>query len=423
MQNVVKPPEFLPLDGWQEVEPEPLRHTVSTLDYELQGTYFTRPPESSTEAPETTLLTRLRSTLAWAPKSPDLLKSGYYIAREIGDAALSHADAETGPVGEVLSLLDRARQDSHPKEFSYKAGNTAHHEASFGGGHIAIGEVFSSDTKSVEDRLRERNIELLNPEDSTLFLFLQGMGHEAGHAVAAGVSDQIDRALGLGPDVGPENRIPQLASRVYLAKHPEFGFTGDWETDVRIQDERFSEGYKRLVILKSAEYLGYESDKAEQIADLFGYTPAMHAREGHSQLDHISTVVKDRAEGRITPITSLLPEGAQRDKDNPHDAGYDNPGDLGYNLPLTTEQLVDQLREIKDILLGKDKLLRVGPSSYEGWSQNVHTNQDPSITQYLSDMQNRRSDVLRSRLEARSSLQKVRSFLGNLSLRSLARRK
>lgn len=383
--------------GWQYdpkyTEPTGRRQTpLDALEAEALPVYYLKPTahgETGNEGgqdrlAEKAMLETFRNELLYGPRNEDgsphemFIPTAYGIARELGDRQLLRQDT-TGKIG---TALETTRKAGRPEHYLYgKDGGGAYHHS----GRKELGlDRHMLNPDRVQEQLAAEGLELKHPADLKLLLTLRSTGHEAGHALLSGIShylvakkEELVKTLGRSIDHDEELRgMP--ATEAFLTKHPELGFTGDQTVDKYIREEQFAEGYCKLVLRRALQTLEYDDRSADRLAALItdvSYIETERA-QGANQIDILGT--NRPGEDFMAALT-----------EDPATDYYE--GDLGYTLPLSETELVEQLRELGDVVE------RGGSFAFhidEEWYRQVKLNQSPAVKQHLETLKARRQAAL-----------------------------
>jgi hypothetical protein len=186
--------------------------------------------------------------------------------------------------------------------------------------------------QAISKKLEEAGVEV-KPQDLSLLIMLHTTAHEAGHMIQGGINSYL-------PQQADENFRPVIdvdaTAKHMLVTNPEFGQTGNLETDARILNERFAEGYGLIVLSRAAELLGYDVRTIQALVEA-----TKNPEDVYESLQHMQEVTADKS------LHAVL-------KEKGSDA-YD--GEAGYTMPLTPEQLVVELERVDELLRSPDKTL------------------------------------------------------------------
>jgi len=273
------------------------------------------------------MLESFRNEMLWSPDESFKLQNAYGIARNIGDRFLNDSE---GSSPEVRSLLERSRPHARPA--TYELGHMHESGANIAGGYNekerkieAYYAGLNKQVASIRSKFEKQGISLLDPSDALLFSMLATVSHEAGHALLGGVG-------GLAIENGGIHKGTRLlATRQYLAGHPEDAITGHWLTDVRTHEERFAEGYGHIVVSEAAAALGYDETARDVLLKSLAEDTGIATRPlGQHAVDLL---------GEVTAEKGI--------KDVALEKGYlMGDEDLGYSMPLTPQEVFNQLHAL-----------------------------------------------------------------------------
>lgn len=340
---------------------------------------------------ELALLTNLRNEVLYS-RGEGVSSSTYSVARSLGDLEL-YREGD----GRISSLLDSSRFTSRPNTFltttadsGLEMPSSGYHTAS---GHFAL-ELDYVNGRALDATLqgfRELGITERTLGDAHLVTVLAVGAHEAGHALLAGVG-HLARAVEHDDRGNILESVSLPATRLYLGSHPEDAFSGNWNTDVRIHEERFAEGYAHIVIRKSLEVLGYDADESERILELVSADlRSMGTEEGRHQIDHIDEV------GPTMSIVDVM----KKIKSDGADIlpSQENPGELGYGTALTKDEIAEQLSKISLLILNRKEhgFKGVKPDPEE-WYRLVKQSQSEQTRGLVEALKTKRMEALASHL-------------------------
>lgn len=294
---------------------------------ELLPRYYTEGIDHTTTPTDASkmVLGKLRNELHFGNRefSEEFIKTTYGIARGIGDRFI----AEVSPDAFQLLSFSRSNGESFGMVFRDSSGEDAD---SLGGVStisqdgladrvlfdVKIGEVSSGSNnfKIVENNLHALGANVL-AEDISLFIMLKTVAHEAGHVIQRGVGRLIR------PNEHPTgSKSYDVMSSELLKSEPQLAQTMHEYTSVRVHNERFAEGYARIVLREAASALGYDAATIDKIAR------ALSAGNLDQTLQqHLDAVTKEKSYAEVAGENGL-------------EDAYD--GDLGYALPLSPEQVI-----------------------------------------------------------------------------------
>ncbi len=204
--------------------------------------------------------------------------------------------------------------------------------------------------------------------DARLIEVIDNIGHESGHAILAGVSSELS-------SLTRTDRTGKDATRAYLSCHPELGVTTNWISDVRTHEERFSQGYAKLVVDTTLEKLGYTEQERKSIATQLSkqMSTPLGGELGENQIDYLRNVDHETGLAQLVTI------------DDPHVLSYE--GFLGYELALTPEQIKSQLQDLAEMCNTSYKPLEVDPKVWQ-WRVGMH--RSPDIVTHLLKLERQR---------------------------------
>lgn len=276
---------------------------------------------------DTEVLESMAKELAFAELNGDVVASLYDVSRHVGDMVVA-GDPQNGQA--AFDVIEHSRWWSRPREFSEIS---ERHKGKASGTHNESKRLLTQDveglrqtSKDLFDQLGRAGLPLRDVKHAYLATYLTVAAHESGHALLAGVG-------AMEKSMRPSDEH-LLATSMFLAKHPEVGFTGDWKEDVRAHEERFAEGYARLVVTESLKTLGYSEEVYSRIYAII--EPGM---TGESQWEK------------------------------------------GYTAPLTKEGVAAQLAEIDTMMRNSE--IPILPTA-DDWKNSVESNQLGSIRAHVT---------------------------------------
>lgn len=324
-------------------------------------------PDSDSSEYERALLTRLRGEVAFNPDREALLANAYGVARNVADIAISQHGANGT---EAFSVMHEARYYSRPRKWSInETENLGSHDRR--SNTLAVNHDAILKAGHAHNRTQIENaISLRHEGDSQLLSFLSTFGHEVGHTVLAGNSSLLE-------SMGYERNDSRLTSSAkYMTMHPEQGFTGNLTNDTWIHEERFAEGYGRLVVSRAMEVLGYTSDEVAQVMDAIHMQPDVTGPAGQNQVDYVRNVNFGASIG--VQIASSHPEAHRNQV-------YE--GALGYALPLTLDEIVNQLAEMCEVC----KAETIKEVAHEDYGV-AEAARDPKVEAYVQELEKARAE-------------------------------
>jgi hypothetical protein len=327
-----------------------------------------------------TMLETIRQELNFAEQDEGMVATLYDASRLMGDTALYKADTTQS----VVRLLDYTRYWARPASFNVMD-EGEHLDGVVDSYGMAL--RFGGIEKTANDlslNVVRNNVELKNPSDAYVVSAVHIAGHESGHAILNGVGQVVRSRMPVGEN-DRDQRL--LATGLFLKDNPEYGLTGNWETDVWIQEERFAEGYGLLAVSKTLELLGYSQEEASVFIDALTSGDNMMLPEGLHQIDHVDNVSANKS-----IIETLEAGGVNRETQKEH--GQDYRGQLGYDLPSSSVELVEQIRKLHDYIT-QDNLEGVYeiPNPNE-WEEAVHAQQAEELKAYIVVLKAKRQEAL-----------------------------
>jgi hypothetical protein len=230
--------------------------------------------------------------------------------------------------------------------------------------------------------------------------FVHTGAHEVGHALLNGTGGTAN-SLGLGYG-------HLSATKRYLQNHPEEALTGNWETDVAAHEERFAEGYAVMVTTKVLSLLGYTAERSKSVLEELSFSSEVADRQpGMHQADFLDHVDADKPlHGFVVDKKTELGEAV---------AGQTYNGSLGYELPLTKEQITDQLRDLYKSMISRDNFTDE-PDDPKMWHELVKSVQNPEVKKQLDALKSARAETIKKH-EKTAAKQKRQEFIGRILLR------
>lgn len=282
-------------------------------------------------------LGRLADKLHYGPSESEseTVEDAYAVARHLVDCEIRDVDKDEGRGEAVFQLLNSTRSmGRYTTSFSHRSDALGHlgtrrsSEGSVADRHelgVNIDDIRSTTyQRAMCEAARSQGIDL-QPEHVGLLRLMQTAGHEAGHLVNSSIAQQHLHTK-------EENVKMQPVSRLVVAMHGEV-VTANRETDARIYEERFAEGYGNTALRVAARYLGYPDSTAQWLVEYMAIKPT-----------NPNIAEANRRLHEVTPEKSL------RDVSNEH--GEDlNPGSLGYLYPLSTGEVVAALYDVNEYIL------------------------------------------------------------------------
>lgn len=279
----------------------------------------------------------------------EVVLSGYAIARNIGDVMIGRMSKEAfSMVGASRLPFLKAKETSNER-FDAFVYERAHGENFTNTPIVSINMDALGPDSAYSERFRsdtERYGVQVKPEDVRTILFMSAVAHEAGHLVQFGVGKYLEDS-----DDKPDGYSKM--SSTFLKLHPELGLTRNHQTNVRIHNERFAEGYGSMVLREMVGYLGYNEADVDKIMKAV----SLESMQSPT-FEHLDELTED---------VSLLDIAKQNGE-----SYYE--GDLGYTKPLRPEQIVADLESMS--LLIKDDLPSDKGSLVESYKEQ---GQDTSV--------------------------------------------
>ena len=182
----------------------------------------------------------------------------------------------------------------------------------------------------------------------------------------------------------PTNRLAQdaraIATRTYLAAHPEEALTGNWNTDVVTQEERFAEGFGNAVLGKVMDTLGYDDkEKATIISHFLDKAGLRSDIIGQHPIDLLDKFSADRGIKEVG-----------------HEVGVEmSAGAIGYSMPLSVEKIASQLSELSRLIKSRPADGYVTNVDRYTWEEKVKTGQsEQTKAEIAAQWAQRATDVL-----------------------------
>lgn len=176
----------------------------------------------------------------------------------------------------------------------------------------------------LSDRLVARGVELKHPNDALLANTIHVLSHEMGHGVGTTMAQRAGNGKGWS----------KMLHKAYLAERPQEAFTGLIDSDANIHDERFADGYSRVIMMDILAGLGYSYDEAKRFFDVLHQAGIEHGGniEGKA-VKHVELVEPAREENVSVGMAALKAFGIAAP-----DIMYE--GNLGYGDALDEDQVV-----------------------------------------------------------------------------------
>jgi|GEM_PF-4054227 len=306
--------------------------------------------------------------------------TAYAVAREIGDNAVRTLQERSSGSHDALTLLDMTRRDSHPNKILIDEKGDELHGAD---GmyyrkvlHAAPHLFDAARDASYARGMSEAGVVLHNPGDARLIRIMGVVAHESAHAITNGISKQLsyDRETDMHDD---DHRF--VAAEAYMVNHPEQAITGKWGNDTMNHEERFAEGYRRLVVDTMLASIGYTEHERGIILQASQYRPNFAGEQGVNQIDYMSHEI-----GNVALMSQVMPvELSELEK---------NDGALGYALPLTPSEVVGMLDELAQRVKTGEPVPDMHPRK---WAKMVRqTPKAPAEAAYAQELFEGRAKVL-----------------------------
>ena len=353
-------------------EPDKPVEGPTVYTYEQLPSSFTGGDERYQSVSLDLLIKNLRNEVAWNPDVPALLETAYSVVRNIGDGALTKADTSN----DVYALLNHTRWDAQPDEYARidqdgdtLATHNEHHK------RMSLHETnLFDDSRQLKSSFEKQGFELKDPTDALLFTAVNTAAHESGHALLSGVSKFLTSKSGRKD---PQDRLPNgirmVATKAYLAAHPEEAITGNWETDVVTHEERFAEGYGNMVLEIVMDRLGYSGEEKDEIVKHFLDKAGVYSdTAGTHPIDNLDMFNNGRA---MEQVGNIL----ERDLAS---------GTIGYSMPLSPDRLIKQLRELTGQVQKNDKF--VVDVALADWEESVKNGQSEQTRADIAHQQSLR---------------------------------
>jgi hypothetical protein len=321
-----------------------------------------------------TMVTELRTDLGGLDVTPEkTLATMYSVAREIGDRALEEADYKRSGGGRAAPMLDGTRLMAQPDSFVVteldKAGGRSVRGTT---SELILGNGWAERGRALTDRMLKKGVRERNAGDMVLLRTMHTVAHESGHALLAGVSEEL-------PSIDGEYKEDLHASHAFVTANPEQAVSGSLKSDVAIQEERFAEGYARLVTKRITKSMGYGWNQRRKILDGLKHNPDMSGKVGSNQIDHLRTQL-----GAVSLGEAVGEDAA---------TGQQREGKLGYAKPSSTNELVDELRYFGAVTQQDEVgISSAGTADWEATTE--HFGQAGPVSRYVGKLVNARESEL-----------------------------
>lgn len=341
------------------------------------------------------VLETLRQELAFDSKeSPGPLEHGYRIIRNIADVKFSKMDG----TGKVLSLLSASRSNSRPTKYEgFQMAEDGegrslgwHSEA-----NRSIGitrEHWLQESEQLLAAMGNKGIKLNSEGDHQLIAFMNTLAHETGHNVLAGISGMLRERNGT-----LNGSSSNIATASYMKDNPNRAITGNWQTDVKTHEERFSEGYAGFVMDSILGSLGYDKKAKMAILSYFwDKTAVTQEVAGRHVVDMIDEVSGDKSLADVA-------------KEKGFESSIAN-GDLGYTMPLTPQEMLEELTyfdtELRDFEKPQERDTVIPP---EKWQELVNSSRDKQTLKTVKGQQEIRRHLANGRSKKPTSWKNKRA--------------
>lgn len=215
----------------------------------------------------------------------------------------------------VMRLLQASAKDAQVQEAVIVPGSRSTMSKN---NRMTLGQ----DMITAESTLLKGDFDFRHPDDRRLIEAAHVISHEVTHAVIHGAEKLVARDAGYShADI----------NRGFLVRHPEAGFTGNMDSDVKILHERFAEGGRIIAIRETMKTLGYDEPAIERYMELTAHTAKSRRfhKKGRTQSDVLHEVTPYK------PVHQLVHPKS--------DSYFKIRGQLGYAMPLSPGQAVELL--------------------------------------------------------------------------------
>jgi hypothetical protein len=307
------------------------------------------------------LVDHLRDEIRWGDGA-GRAQTAYYVGRALADRTLPN------PARAFVNSLEHW---SVPLETSYgevivpgSGGSYAEDKR-----HLNIGEKGLEDLATVIEHTAEKaGVRFPSPNDAKVLSLVALGAHEGAHALLVGISGALSIRTG--------QRDPFHASGTYTTHHPEQGLTGNFESDKRINEERFAASYQLLAAKECLAAMGIQGRGASRILKSLVNTQSILLGEaGASQIDHLHSASHETAPEELA---------ARGEK-----ARY---GMLGYSIPLTEKEIIQELTFLGEA--SQTAPLPARPDSKEDYFNTARDQRLRRVARHLSGLQKARLDTL-----------------------------
>ena len=306
--------------------------------------------------------------------------TAYAVVREIGDNAVKNLQQQSSGSHDALTLLDMTRRDSHPNKIVIDekgdelngADGMYYQKVLYAAPHL----FDAAHDRGYASRLSKVGVKLHDPGDARLIRVTSIVAHEAAHAITNSISKKLeyDRDVHWFSD---DHHF--VATEAYMVNHPEQAITGKWGNDTLNHEERFAEGYRRLVVDTMLTSLGYDEGERGIILRDAQYRADFEGKQNENQIDHMSYEV-----GNVALMSQVMPVELS--------ALQKNDGALGYALPLTPSEVVGMLDELAQRVKTGEPVPDMHPRK---WAKMVRqTPKAPAEAAYAQELFEGRAKVL-----------------------------
>lgn len=307
----------------------------------------------------------LRDAVDTYPHSNDTVHKAYMFAKSVGGSMVSREDNTAG-----VSKRLQAMQNFGPNAVRFSEDDKSRYMA----GERRVLEVGHADPSGWrQQQLEAAGIRLRQPGDAKVIDLVVRTGHEYAHALLDGLSNQ-HAAWGVSAQ-----QPHRLAISLYMQNKPELAYTGNLAYDTDAHEERFAEGYGRMVAAEAMASMGYSKREISVALHAIRIGFRLGGEAGDNQIDHLR-----RGAGALA-LQDMVGEQAV----DQHKVG----GYIGYDKPLSPKQIKQMLNEITD-LVGSNEVL-AGIDEIH-WGEMVGlTGAEREIRQHVRSLREQRQAYLR----------------------------
>jgi hypothetical protein len=285
------------------------------------------------------------------------------------------------------------------------------------GTHNAATNTIMMNTVSINkqaDNIAGLRNEGLQISDSTakLIAHLHVLGHEVGHSISSHLGDRP---------------LTAYSSIRYLRQHPEEALTGNATTDALTQEERFAEGFARVVVDEVLRSMDFSKRDRTKVLDYLRHSPPVDGAESLNQIDYLQLVTHDKSlknlvqesyDRRIAAAElakdEVLAARLREEKEDSHHAN--NDGLPGYRLPLNIDELVTQINATTPDKIARETVISGDPE----WMKTVQgVRKNRKVRRYLGELAQKRANALDPEATKRESARKTK-FLSAVSVLTAA---